>query len=493
MTRTDDDVALDAAVDPLVLALDIGSTATRGGVHDASGRRVRRLQHKVLHAFTVAPDGTSVIDPDQVTAEVGQILAAVTGHRRLGTRIAGVMMDTFAASLIAVDAAGRALTPCLTYADSRSADAVRALREELDEHAVQQRTGTRLHTSYHTPRLRWLAAVQPRVVADAAAWWSLGEYVLARLIGHPLAGTSTVAWTGLLDRRTGELDAELLAAAGVRPEQLSPPRDVTQPVPSAAPARWPALARAAWFPVITDGLASNIGSGATDATVLTASTATSGALRVLLDGPADPLPFGLWNYRVDGGRTLLGGAINDVGRAVSWAQSTLQLNPARAAVLTAPPSDATPLVLPYLTGERAPGWVGGARAVFDGVSAATDAGAMFRGVVEGVAMTYARVADELRPAAPGVVEVAAAGRVSNDQPEWLQVLADVLGRPVTHVTRRRATQRGTALLALDVLAPDVPRAPRATGATYEPRPAHAEYYAGRRARFAKVYDALIRG
>ena len=492
MTRTDDDVALGSALDPLVLALDIGSTATRGGVHDGSGRPVHGLRHKVPHAFTVAPDGTSVIDPDQVTAEVEQILDAVTGNRRLGTRIAGVAMDTFAASLIAVDAGGRPLTPCLTYADSRSADAVTALREELDEHAVQQRTGTRLHTSYHAPRLRWLATAQPRVVADAAFWWSLGEYVLARLIGHPLAGTSTVAWTGLLDRHTGDLDAELLAAVGVGAEQLSPPRDTTQPAPSVAPTRWPALARAVWFPVITDGFASNIGSGATDATVLTASTATSGALRVLLDGPADPLPFGLWNYRVDAARTLLGGAINDVGRAIGWAQGTLRLSPDHAAVLTAPPSDATPLVLPYLTGERAPGWVGGARAVLGGVSAATDADTLYRGIFEGVAITYARVAEELHPAAPQVVQVAAAGRVSNDQPEWLQILADALGRPVTHVTRHRATQRGTALLALDVLAPDAPRAPRATGATYEPQPAHVAHYAERHAQFAETYDALLR-
>ncbi|WP_229074472.1 gluconokinase [Actinoplanes sp. DH11] len=493
MTRNDDEVALDAALDPLVLALDIGSTATRGGVHDASGRRVRGLAHKVPHAFLVAPDGTSVIDPDQVTAEVEQVLDAVTADPRLGTRIAGVAMDTFAASLIAVDAAGRALTPCLTYADSRSSGVVTALRDELDEAAVQQRTGTRLHTSYHAPRLRWLAATAPRVVAGAAHWWSLGEYVLAKLIGRPLAGTSTVAWTGLLDRRTGELDTELLAAAGVGPDQFTPPRDMTAPEPAATPARRPALTRAVWFPVITDGFASNIGSGAADATVLTAATATSGALRVLLDGPADPLPFGLWNYRVDAGRTLLGGAINDVGRAVSWAQSTLRLSPALAAALTAPPSDGTPLVLPYLTGERAPGWVGGARAVLGGVSAATDADTLFRGIIEGVAMTYARVADELHPAAPQILEVAAAGRVSNDQPEWLQVLADVLGRPVTHVTRRRATQRGTALLALDVLAPDVPRAPRAVGAVFEPRPAYVEHYAARREQFAKVYDALVRG
>lgn len=493
MSRTDDDVTLDAALDPLVVALDIGSTATRGGVHDATGRRVHGLQHKVAHAFTVAPDGTSVIDPDQVTAEVEEVLDAVTGEPGLAGRITGVAMDTFAASLIGIDAAGRPLTPCLTYADSRCGGAVTALRAELDEYAVQQRTGTRLHTSYHAPRLRWLAGAEPQVVARATAWWSLGEYVWARLIGQPLAGTSTVAWTGLLDRRTGDLDAELLAAAGIGPDHLSPPRDLTDPLPAPAPKRWPALARAAWFPVITDGYASNIGSGATDATVLTAATATSGALRVLIDGPADPLPFGLWNYRVDAGRTLLGGAINDVGRAVSWAEATLRLSPSLAGVLTAPPSGATPLVLPYLTGERAPGWAGGARAVLTGVSAAADADTLFRAIVEGVAMTYARVADELHPAAPQVVEVAAAGRVSNDRPEWLQILADVLARPVTHVTRRRSTQRGTALLALDVLAPEVPRAPRSTGATYEPRPAHADHYAQRRARFAEVYDTLIGG
>ncbi len=487
MPRNDDDVTLEAAQDPLVLALDIGSTATRGGVHDATGRRVHGLQFKVPHAFTAAPDGTSVIDPDQVTAEVEQVLDAVTREPRLGTRIAGVAMDTFAASLIAVGAGGRALTPCITYADSRSAAAVAALRDELDEHAVQQRTGTRLHTSYHAPRLRWLATAAPDVVAAATSWWSLGEYVYARLIGLPLAGTSTVAWTGLLDRRTGELDPELLAAAGLTPGQLSAPRDTPQPASS----RWPALARAAWFPVITDGYASNVGSGATDATVLTAATATSGALRVLLGAAADPLPFGLWNYRVDSGRTLLGGAINDVGRAVTWAENTLRLSPDLAPALTAAPGDATPLVLPYLTGERAPGWAGSARATLAGVSAATDPDTLFRAVIEGVALTYARVADELHPAAPGILEVAAAGRVSNDHPAWLQILADTLARPVTHVTRRRSTQRGTALLALDVLAPDLPRAPRTTGATYEPRPEHAGYYADRRARFAALYDTLV--
>jgi gluconokinase len=491
MTSSYEDVPLAAAVDPLVLAIDVGSTATRGGIYDATGRPVAGLQHKVRHAFTVAADGTSEIDPDQVTAEIEQVIEAVTDDAALGTRVAGVAMDTFASSLIAVDEHGRPLTSCLTYADSRCAGEVEALREALDERAVHERTGARIHTSYQAPRLRWLARSDPRTFAAAAGWWSLGEYVLRRLVGVAAAGTSTAAWTGLLDRHTGELDAELLEAAGARPEQFSPVHDVASTVEPAVAPRWPALARARWFPVITDGFASNVGAGATDPTVLAASTATSGALRVLLPHPARDLPVGMWNYRVDGDRTLLGGAMNDVGRAVAWATATFRLDGSVGADLTAPPSAATPLVLPYLTGERAPDWAADARAVITGVTAATDGPALFRATVEGIAITYARVAAGLGPAASDVTQIVASGRVSNDQPHWLQVLADVLGRPVTHVTLKRSTLRGTALLALDVLAPETPRATRPTGATYEPVGDRADYYADRRARFAEAYDAVV--
>src|SRR3712207_5032120 len=115
MPRPVDAVALTTAQDPLVLAIDVGSTASRGGVYDATGRPVAGLQHKVPHAFTTGADGRSEIDPDLVTAEVEQILDALAADRALGTRIAGVAIDTFAASLLAVDAAGVPLTSCLTY------------------------------------------------------------------------------------------------------------------------------------------------------------------------------------------------------------------------------------------------------------------------------------------------------------------------------------------------------------------------------------------
>ena len=125
-------VGLDDAIDPLVLALDVGSTASRGDVYDAAGRPVEGGRKKIPHAFRTSADGASEIDPDQVVDELGQIVTGLAAAPLQG-RIAGVALDTFASSLVGVGADGRAVTPCYTYADSRCGQQVAALRRELDE------------------------------------------------------------------------------------------------------------------------------------------------------------------------------------------------------------------------------------------------------------------------------------------------------------------------------------------------------------------------
>ena len=143
-------VSRDDALDPLVLALDVGSAASRGDVYDAAGRPVQGGRRKVPHAFRTGADGASEIDPDQVVDELGQIIAGLAVEPLQG-RIAGVALDTFASSLIGVDADGRAVTPCYTYADSRCGQQVAAMRRELDEAEVQQRTGCRLPAATSPP------------------------------------------------------------------------------------------------------------------------------------------------------------------------------------------------------------------------------------------------------------------------------------------------------------------------------------------------------
>src|SRR3954468_4311996 len=111
------------ALEPFVLAIDIGSTASRGDVFDASGRPLKGGRVKVPHHFTTAGDGTSEIDPDAVVGEVEQILTEFAS-RPVAGRIRGVALDTFASSLVGVAQDERARTPCFTYADSRCANQV---------------------------------------------------------------------------------------------------------------------------------------------------------------------------------------------------------------------------------------------------------------------------------------------------------------------------------------------------------------------------------
>ncbi|WP_151526551.1 gluconokinase [Serinicoccus kebangsaanensis] len=493
------DIERKDAIAPLVLAVDVGSTASRGMIYDAHGRPVGK-RAKVPHTFTVAADGTSEIDPDQLVDEVRSIIAELLSSLK-SEEIAGVALDTFASSLVVVDAEGAALTPCFTYADARCGRQVLELRDELSEENLQQRTGTRVHSSYWPARLRWLADERPDVMKRAATFLSLGDYLMRDLTGTVATGTSTASWTGLVDRHTADWYPELAEISGIDLDQLPPIHHLDQPVEVAQEhaARiadeWPALAQAQWYAPITDGLAANVGLGAHDETAIGASCATSGAVRVLVREMPETLPPGLWCYRVSHDRALIGGALNDVGRALAWADVTLavdQVGPeALSEALTAEPHETTPLVLPFFTGERSTGWASDARAVMVGVTAASAPAEVYRGVLEGIALSYARIGSQLREVAPQPEKLYAGGGVAADRPELMQIMADAMRTPVTPVTLRRSTLHGTALLALESLAPDVRRAKPERGTTLTPDYARRPYYTERFGRFQQVYEALF--
>lgn len=489
-------VSPEQAQPPFVLALDVGSTGTRGGLFDAAGLPVRGCRLKIPHAFTTGSDGTAVIDADQVAGELRQIVEFVAASAPApiaSLPIAGVALDTFASSLVGVDADGNAVTPCYTYADSRCAAQVDQLRAVLDEDATQQRTGTRQHTGYLPPRFLWLRETDPDTFARVRRWMSLGEYAYLKLIGTTAAGTSTAAWTGMLNRREGVWDAELCGLVGVQAEQFSPIAHPSQPLTPVVAPLHPSLAGAVWFPPVADGFSSSLGAGGTDSTSIVAAAATSGAMRVLVEGLVDDLPRGLWCYRVDENRSLLGGALNDVGRAVSWLQTTLNLpEPDELdAALRAEPSPLTPLVLPWFTGERSTGWVGQARAEFHRVSAATTAADLYRATIEGVALSYQRMLAQLTQAAGDAQRVLATGSVTAEVPGLLQVLADAIEVDVIPITIRRSTLHGTAMQALEILDPATRFAPVEQGERVSPVAGREAHYRERVRAFADLYDTVV--
>ena len=112
-----------------------------------------------------------------------------------------------------------------------------------------------------------------------------------------------------------------------------------------------------------------------------------------------------------------------------------------------------------------------------------------RPVFEALALSYQRVWAEMTGAGAAPERVIASGRVTTDHPTWLQLLCDALDTPVIPLEMKRATLRGTTLIALEIIDPGGTRATPPLGEPLEPR--YAEHYVAARRTFDELYATLI--
>lgn len=482
---------------PYVVALDVGTSSVRAELFDRLGRRVPEVEASRAHTPETTPDGGVEMDPDRLVEAIVEVLAGALD--KAGARsgeIAGVGVCTFWHSILGVDEAGRPTTPILMWADTRSVREVEALRASLDERAVHARTGCVFHTSYVPPKLMWLHRERPEAFARTRRWLSPGEYLFLRLFGEPRCSVSMASGTGMLNQQTLDWDEELLAALPIRREQLSPVGDLTPCRGMREPyaARLPGLANVPWVPALGDGACSNLGSGCTGPERAALMVGTSGALRVVAAGPHPVPPAGLWCYRVDARRALVGGALSNGGNLFAWLRDTLRLpDPAamEAALAGAVPDGHGLTVLPFLAGERSPSWAGHARAAFTGISWSTRPIDLLQAGLESVAYRFALIAERLGLGEQ--TEIVATGAALLSSPAWIQIVCDVLGRPLVASEEPEASSHGAALLVLETLGllPDLTRAAFAFGRRYEPDRRRHEIYRAARQRQAELYDRLV--
>jgi len=466
----------------MILALDVGTSSARAALYDDGARAMPGRFHQVRYRPTVTPDGGVEHDPAALLDAAATCVDAVLAHGP-PPPVAAVAVATFWHGLLGVDAAGRPCTPLYMWADTRAAADAALLREALDEDALHRRTGCHLHASYWPAKLRWLARERPHALGRVARWGSFGEYLELALFGEAATSVSMASGTGLLDQEAARWDAEALAAAGVEAARLFPLCDRHEGRVGLRPSwarRWPALRGRPWFPAVGDGAASNVGSGCLSPTRLALNVGTSAAMRIVVAGDPGSPPRGLWRYRLDRRLSLVGGALSEGGNVFAWCREVLRL-PDEAAVeaaLAAREPDTHGLtVLPFLAGERAPGWRGDRRAAIAGLALDTSPLDVLAAALEAVALRIALVYDLLRPfAAPDHAIVASGGAIAGSR-AWARTFADALGRPLRLSREEEATSRGAALLGLDALGrqPLAAAAPPPTE-TLEPDAAHHARY-----------------
>ena len=164
------------------------------------------------------------------------------------------------------------------------------------------------------------------------------------------------------------------------------------------------------------------------------------------------VPHGLWAYRLDRSRELVGGVLGDGGNLFEWMSRTLALGltPAEidAALLAAVPAGHGLTVLPFLAGERSTGWNAALRGAVVGMRLETTGLDILQAGMEAVAYRFAAIMRLLRAGVPGLHEVRGTGGALRVSAAWGQIIADVLQQPLPCTEEAEASSRGAALLAL---------------------------------------------
>jgi len=448
----------DEALDPLVLTLDFGTSSIRAMVYDGKARLIhpeRVLGKATLH-LTTGRDGEASFKPAQLLEAACTVIDHVLETLGpLGQRIRAVACDSFASSMLVLDPRSQPISEAFTYADNRCSAFASKLKEEYPQTADHDRNGCMTHSSYWPARLAWLKETRPEVFGKARLFCSWTDWIYREFFGQANTSLSLASWTGMLNRRTLVWDREWLDRLGIDGNRLSPIADFADAqcgLLTKWARRWPVLADIPWYLPISDGAAANVGSGAHKPGKIALTIGTTAAMRAVPSRIPEQLPLGLWNYRIDGKRPLVGGATTEGGNIFAWMRQNLPEITHLEERLNARDVGCHGLtILPFWAGERAPNWNDNARGVIAGISLDTTPVDLVQAALESVAcrlgIILRRASSLLGPVQDDIV--AGGGFLSS--PFWMSRVADAFARPLLPCLESETTSRGVAILALEAL------------------------------------------
>jgi gluconokinase len=180
---------------------------------------------------------------------------------------------------------------------------------------------------------------------------------------------------------------------------------------------------------------------------------TSAALRVMRAGKVARAPFGLFCYRVDAARYLVGGAVSNAGNLRAWGISNLQTG-SPAALEKAMSGRLRPAhgltVLPFWTTERAPSWNENLNGVILGITQATSGIDLLQAITEGTYHRLALIAEMVTQKTGDIEKFLVSGGIQSSK-SAMQRLANTMNITLHPNPEAEASIRGAAVFAAENL------------------------------------------
>ncbi len=361
-------------------------------------------------------------------------------------------------SLLLLDNEHKPLGRIKTWADQSATATVAPLRrDEAFVKRLYHKTGCMTHALY--PIWKWIhvTRTEPRLALKTASLSSQIEYVHQALTTGRSVSKCTASGTGLMNINTLDWDDEILEFAGIKREQLGELVDAFYAAPLL-----PRVAQAVGLPSglpvtvgCADGAMNQVGIGGVREGIMSMSVGTSGALRAAHKEPKLPGEPSTWCYYLFNNKRLAGAAINGATNCVDWYLDCLSARDGGCRdydKFTEGASEVqgerAPYFMPFLFGERCPGWQEEKAGGFYGVRGSHNEFDLYYSILEGVLFNMYQCYQILSEIGGTPDDVIMSGGILKS-PLWSQMAADIFQREILATGVANDSTVGTALIALE--------------------------------------------
>ena len=432
------------------LGVDVGTEAVRALLVNAHGTTIQAGSAALSTTFP--KPGRAEQDPQSVW---DALVRAVSSLNMRGTHVRGIALASTSVTVMVIDHADQPLGPAILWMDTRATAEAQEVTES--DHPALWYTGGRVSPEWMLPKALWLMRREPARYSRAARIVELHDWLMYRLTGRWVAslGLTCSGWSYVPE--LGGWPTDLLADLGLArvletwPKQpLMPGEAVATLCPEAA-ASLELDTKVLVCQGTMDTFAAAIACNVFKPGRMAMSLGSSSSYVSLIDRPrSDPRvlgpvssAFGPSTWTMYGGQTSAGSVLRWFQREMAPGIPLETLDEEAAAV----PLGANGVrAIDTFQGSRTPRRDPARRGALWGLRLSHTRAAVYRALLESVALGGSRVAAVFSELGIPVSEIVASGGGSRS-PIWMQIHADAIGRPILALDTPNAAALGAAICA----------------------------------------------
>jgi xylulokinase len=443
-----------------LLGIDVGTTGCKAGVFSTDGRLLASAYDE--YDIQRPQPGWAELDACDVWERVKRTIRQVAPSAA-SDPITALAVSSLGEAVVPVSADREILAPSILNFDARGEEYLADLSRGLTNEHLYRINGNTLGNHYSLTKLKWIKNHQPELYERGFKFLLWGSFVSFMLGAEPVVDYSLANRTLLFDVDAGTWSDELLNIAGLGRAKL----------PDTAPS-------GTVIGNVSDRVADELGLPRGVAIVTGAHDQCANAVGcgVIREGrgmygmgtficivpvfterraPAVMIPRGLNTEHHAAPGKFVNFIYNHGGSLVKWYRDTFAAVERKHAQQTGrdiyadllaemPPGPSSVMVLPHFSTTGPPEFVSDSSGVFVGLKLETTRGDILKGIVEGVTFYLKEVVDTLPAAGITIEDYRAVGGGSKSD-AWIQISADILGRPFVRPQIAEAGILGAAILA----------------------------------------------